>query len=97
MFCVTSRECDCRIQVEWRPDDAHTAAGTQAWLPVLVRRLRQAGVRDITARLDKGFFSQAMIDTLTVLGVDFVLKVANHAYARRALAPWRQSQKGPHY
>jgi hypothetical protein len=87
---------DC-LGIQWRPGDAHTAAGAHAWLRTLVRRLRQAGVRHITVRLDKGSFSQAMVDTLTALGVDFVLKVANHAYARRALAPWRQSQKDPRY
>lgn len=87
---------DC-LGVQWRPGDAHTAAGATEWLPLLVRRLRGVGVRQITVRLDKGFYSQAMVDTLTALGVDFVVKVPNHSYVRRVLAPWRQSRKDPVY
>ena len=87
---------DC-LGVQWRPGDAHTAEGAAAWIRTLVGRLRQAKVAHITVRLDKGFFSRAMVETLTALGVDFVLKVPDHPYVRRALAPWRQSAKDPRY
>ena len=48
---------DC-LGVRWRPGGAHTARGAEAWLAELVARLRGAGVRRITVRLDKGFFLQ---------------------------------------
>ncbi|MCO4097797.1 MAG: hypothetical protein HEQ38_00080 [Gemmatimonas sp.] len=60
-------------------------------------RLRHAGVERITVRLDKGFFSEAMVRLLQRLRVDFVLKVPDHAYVRRALGPWRASEKAAGY
>ena len=87
---------DC-LGVQWRPGDAHTAQGAADGIRTLVGRLRQARVGHITVRLDKGFFSRAMVETLTALGVDFVLKVPDHRYVRGALAPWRQSQKDDRY
>ena len=46
------------LGVRWRPGDAHTAHGAEAWITTLVRRLQAVGVQDITMRLDKGFFSE---------------------------------------
>jgi hypothetical protein len=87
---------DC-LGVRWRPGAAHTAAGALEWIPELVARLRQAGVAQITVRLDKGFFSEAMVALLQRLRVDFVLKVPDHAYVRRALGAWRASEKADGY
>jgi len=60
-----------------------------------VRRLRAAGVEEITVRLDKGFFSKEMVRTLGELGVAFVLKVPNHKWVRRRLGRYRRSAKDP--
>ncbi len=87
---------DC-LGVCWRPGAAHTAAGALEWIPTLVARLRQAGVAQITVRLDKGFFSEAMVRLLRRLRVDFVLKVPDQAYVRRALGPWRASETADGY
>ena len=65
---------DC-LGVQWRPGNANTAAGTEAWLEALVKWLREQGVQRILVRLDKGFFKRSIIDTLLRLGVDFVLKM----------------------
>jgi hypothetical protein len=54
---------DC-LGVRWRPGAAHTAAGALDWIPVLVDRLQRAGVARITVRLDKGFFSAALVALL---------------------------------
>ena len=54
---------DC-LGVRWRGGSAHTAEGAEEWLEELAGRLRGAGVRDITVRLDKGFFSREMVRTL---------------------------------
>jgi hypothetical protein len=85
---------DC-LGVRWRGGSAHTAAGAAAWLTTLVGRLRQLGVAEITVRLDKGFCSQAMVETLQALDVAFLLKVPNHAGTRRALGAYRPSEKDP--
>lgn len=83
---------DC-LGVRWRPGKAHTAAGAIAWLRTLVERLRDAGVADITVRLDKGFFSQDMVEALTDLQVRFFLKVPQHQWVLRRVGPWRHSDK----
>ena len=83
---------DC-LGVRWRAGSAHTADGAGDWVRELVRRLRQLGIRDITVRLDTGFFSREMVALLTELGVTFVLKVPDHAWVRRTLGPSRQSAK----
>lgn len=83
---------DC-LGVRWRAGSAHTAEGAGEWVRDLVERLRQAGVQDITVRLDKGFFSKEMVSTLTELGVSFVLKVPDHKWVRRVLGGYRQSEK----
>jgi hypothetical protein len=83
---------DC-LGVRWRPGSAHTAAGAIAWIQALVERLRSAGVEEITLRLDKGFFSKAMVEALESLGVSYVLKVPDQAYVRKALGVYRHSAK----
>jgi hypothetical protein len=85
---------DC-LGVRWRGGSAHTAAGAAAWLTTLVGRLRHLGVAEITVRLDKGFCSHAMVETLQALNVAFLLKVPNHAGTRRALGAYRPSEKDP--
>lgn len=84
---------DC-LGVRWRPGNAHTAAGAEAWLTDLVGRLRGAGVADITVRLDKGFFSRSMVRTLEALDVRFLLKIPAHGWLQDHQAPWRRSAKG---
>ncbi len=87
---------DC-LGVRWRPGAAHTAAGALEWIPTLVDRLRQAGVAQITVRLDRGCCAAAMVALLRRLRVDFALKVPDQAYVRRALGPWRASEKADGY
>lgn len=79
--------------VRWRAGSAHTAEGAQEWIGDLVGRLRAAGVARITVRLDKGFFSKAMVGTLQRLGVNFVVKVPAYPWVRRLPGPLRQSKK----
>lgn len=83
---------DC-LGVLWRPGNAGTAAGAAAWVELLVHRLRSAGVHDLTIRLDKGFFSKEMVDTLEALGVTYVLKVPNWTWVKGYLRPFRRSAK----
>lgn len=85
---------DC-LGVRWRAGSAHTAAGAGEWLRTLITRLRQLEIMDITVRLDKGFYSAEMVRVLTELGVAFVLKVPDHAWVRRQLGSYRQSEKDP--
>ena len=80
--------------MRWRAGSAHTAEGAQEWLEKLVERLRAAGVRDITVRLDKGFFSRTMVRTLERLGVSFLLKVPRHDWLKAHRGHWRFSAKG---
>lgn len=84
---------DC-MGVRWRPGNAHTAAGSEAWLAERVARLREARVTDIAVRLDKGFFSRSMVRTLQDLGVSFRMKIPAHAWLADHLGPWRRSAKG---
>lgn len=84
---------DC-LGVRWRPGSAHTAAGCQAWLRILVGWLRAAGVEEITVRLDKGFFRKALVRTLEELDVRYLLKIPAHAWLQDHQAPWRRSAKG---
>jgi hypothetical protein len=65
---------DC-LGVRWRPGNANTAAGFEAWIEELVVWLRAQGVERILVRLDKGFFKVSHIETLQALGVDFVMKM----------------------
>src|SRR5690625_584918 len=81
---------DC-LGVIWRAGDANTAAGAEAWIRLLVGRLRAAGIRDITLRLDKGFFSKSMVETLEELGVRYVLKVPSYRWVRKRLGHYRRS------
>jgi hypothetical protein len=84
---------DC-LGVRWRPGNAHTAAGAEAWLSDLVGRLRETEIEDITVRLDKGFFSRSMVETLLALDVDFLLKIPAYGWLRDHQRPWRRSAKG---
>ena len=84
---------DC-LGVRWRPGNAHTTEGAEAWLRSLVHQLRAAGVEDITVRLDKGFFSKSMVRTLEGLEVGYLLKIPAHAWLADHQAPWRRSAKG---
>src|SRR5690606_27767340 len=77
--------------VLWRPGSAGTAAGAVEWVQTLVGRLRAAGVREITLRLDKGFFSQEMVETLEALRVRYVLKVPDWPWLRARLGRFRRS------
>ena len=81
---------DC-LGVRWRPGSAWSGEGAAAWIEELVGRLRGAGVREITVRLDKGFFARRVVRTLQDLGVSYLLKVPNHQVVRRQLGPWRRS------
>ncbi len=65
---------DC-VSVRWRPGNENCAAGIEEELPRTVAWLRAQGVERITVRLDKGFFSRAMVELLQKLKVDFVLKM----------------------
>ncbi len=65
---------DC-VSVRWRAGNENCAAGIEEELPRTVAWLRAQGVERITVRLDKGFFSRAMVLLLQKLKVDFVLKM----------------------
>src|SRR5690606_6784601 len=78
---------DC-VGVLWRPGSAGTAAGAVEWVQTLVGRLRAAGVREITLRLDKGFFSREMVEALETLCVRYVLKVPELAVGEGAAGPF---------
>jgi len=90
---ATLAETGDLMGVRWRPGSASAAKGATEWLPLLVARLREAGVSDITVRLDKGFFSRAMVECLQDLGVSFLLKVPDHRWVRGALGPMHRSRK----
>ena len=90
---ATLAETGDLMGIRWRPGSASAAGGAAEWLPLLVARLREAGVSDITVRLDKGFFSRAMVECLQELGVSFLLKVPDHHWVRGALGPMRRSAK----
>ena len=81
---------DC-LGVRWRPGAAHTARGAEAWLAELVTRLRGAGVRDITVRLDKGFFGKRIAGRMEELGVAYLLKVPRHAWLGGFRGAWRRA------
>lgn len=65
---------DC-VSMRWRAGNENCAAGIEEELPRAVEWLRAQGVERITVRLDKGFFSRAMVELLQKLKVDFVLKM----------------------
>jgi len=90
---ATVAETGDLVGVRWRPGSASAAKGATAWLELLVARLREAGVEEITVRLDKGFFSRAMVECLERLAVRYVLKVRDHHWVRRELSGWRRSAK----
>ncbi len=83
------------LGVRWRPGNAHTAEGAEAWVTELVAWLRAQGVEAITVRLDKGFFSRSIVETLEALEVDFLLKVPNHEWLQNHhRGRWRPSKRG---
>jgi hypothetical protein len=90
---ATVAETGDLIGVRWRSGSASAAEGATEWLELLVARLRDAGVQEITVRLDKGFFSRATVECLERLGVGYLLKVRDHDWVRRELASWRRSRK----
>ena len=83
---------DC-LGVRWRPGGAHTARGAEAWLAELVARLRGAGVRRITVRLDKGFFSKSIARRMEELGVSYLLKVPRHAWLDGFRGAWETAAR----
>ena len=83
---------DC-LGVRWRPGNAHTARGAEAWLADLVDRLRRAGVRDITVRLDKGFFARRIVARMEALGVSYLLKVPRHAWLDGVRGAWETAAR----
>ena len=84
---------DC-LGVRWRAGNAHTAEGAMEWLEELVGRLKGAGVGEITVRLDKGFISKEMAETLQELGVLFLLKVPRYRWLEGSRKQWHHSKKG---
>lgn len=85
---------DC-LGVQWRPGNANTASGTEAWLVELVTWLRAQGVQRILVRLDKGFFKRKVIDTLLGLGVDFVLKMQETRQFQPFKGPFTRDAEDP--
>ena len=83
---------DC-LGVRRRPGSAHTARGAEAWLDKLVDRLRGAGVRDITVRLDKGFFSRRIVARMEELGVSYPLKVPRHRWLDGFRGSWETADR----
>lgn len=85
---------DC-LGVRWRAGNANTAEGAIAWIEALVARLHGAGVEEITVRLDKGFFSRAMVEALDRLDVKYVLKIANYRWMSAHLSPYQRLAEDP--
>ena len=83
---------DC-LGVRWRPGRAHTARGAEAWLAKLVDRLRKAGVRRVTVRLDKGFFGRRIVARMEELGVSYLLKVPRHAWLDGCRDAWEVADR----
>jgi len=81
------------IGLRWRPGSAWTADGVTDWLPELVQWLREAGVEEITVRLDKGFYAERVVRTLQELEVFYLLKIPNHGHVRDQLGSWRESTR----
>lgn len=75
--------------LRWRPGSANTATGALEWIPEFIGRRREAGVKSVTVRVDKGFFSEPLPRRLERLGVRFFLKVPIHGWLRKRRGPWR--------
>ena len=80
---------DC-VSVRWRAGNEHCAAGIEEELPRTVAWLRAQGVERITVRLDKGFFSRAMVELLQSLEVEFVLKMQEAKPLQRFKGPFER-------
>lgn len=89
-FAIETGDC---LGVRWRDGSASAAAGATEWLPELVRRLQEAGVSDITIRLDKGFYDKKIVEVLQDLEVSYLLKVPARSEVRAQLGPWRESMR----
>jgi hypothetical protein len=87
---------DC-LGVKWRAGKSNCAAGSADWITELVAWLRSAGVEEITVRLDKGFFSQAMAQHLEKLGVKYVLKVQESQTMQERKGAFVQSEQEPRF
>lgn len=85
---------DC-LGVRWRPGNTNSATGFEEWAEELVGWLRAQGVRRILVRLDKGFFSVAIIEKLLALGVDFVLKMQESNVLQQYKGPFTPSAEAP--
>jgi hypothetical protein len=85
---------DC-VSVRWRGGKEHCAAGIEEELPRTVAWLRAQGVKRITVRLDKGFFSRAMVKLLQSLEVEFVLKMQEAKPLQRLKGPFERYLHDP--
>lgn len=85
---------DC-VSVRWRSGRAHCADGIAEELPQTVAWLRAQGVKRITVRLDKGFFSRAMVELLQSLDVEFVLKMQEAKPLQRFKGPFERYLHDP--
>ena len=85
---------DC-LGVRWRPGNANTAEGFEAWVTVLVAWLRAQGVERILVRLDKGFFKVSHIEKLKELEVDFVMKMQESNTLQDYKGPFTRSAEDP--
>jgi hypothetical protein len=92
LLAFTAETADC-LGVIWRAGSAHTADGAVPWIRLLIERLRSAGVEEITLRLDKGFFSKALVEALEELRVSYYLKVPDWKWVRSELGSARPSKK----
>jgi hypothetical protein len=85
---------DC-LGVRWRPGNANTAEGFEAWVEELVAWLRAQGVERILVRLDKGFFKASHIEKLLGLGVEFVMKMQEANTLQQYKGPFTRSEEDP--
>jgi hypothetical protein len=85
---------DC-VSVRWRSGRAHCADGIAEELPRTVAWLRAQGVKRITVRLDKGFFSRAMVELLESLDVEYVLKMQEAKPLQQFKGPFERDLHDP--
>ncbi len=85
---------DC-VSVRWRSGRAHCADGIAEELPRTVAWLRAQGVKRIIVRLDKGFFSRAMVELLESLDVEFVLKMQEAKPLQQFKGPFERCLHDP--
>ena len=85
---------DC-VSVRWRSGRAHCADGIEEELPQTVKWLRAQGVKRIIVRLDKGFFSRAMVELLESLDVEYVLKMQEAKPLQQFKGPFQRYLHDP--